>query len=323
MELQEWQKLTDAQKSSYSEELAANLPQPIIFRGLQHYHYSDRELYVALFEYRGALFSLIPGGEVQLGYEARNFCPADEQIESFQRSAEEYGFDRDIHSYLESVTTPPRKVIVPPLIVEIKPAKIGFEPITLEELKIQNLLKDNPDCPVASIVNCSDLKPDSSNGFKRCQDGSIAAWQIMRKTYEDIQAELAAEGLRLLTFDEWEYACGAGSTTLFRWGDFCPGDCYPGNCYPTDDRSDWKLHLQPNLFGLHIAQDPYDREIINQKQIFRGGDGGCAICGGYGFFVGWLTLATAYGEADALWYSAEDLKNISGNIMRRVIPLPY
>jgi formylglycine-generating enzyme required for sulfatase activity len=47
------------------------------------------------------------------------------------------------------------------------------------------------------------------------------AWQIISKTQEDIATELAAaEGLRLLTFDEWEYACGAGSTTLFHWGDF-------------------------------------------------------------------------------------------------------
>jgi hypothetical protein len=124
---------------------------------------------------------------------------------------------------------------------------------------------------------------------------------------------LAAEKLRLLTFEEWEYACGAGSTTLFCWGD----------CYTTDDRSDWKLYLQPNLFGLHIAQDPYEGEIISEKQYFRGGDGGCTICGGYGFFVGWLTLATACGEADALRYFDTDIQDISGNIMRCVIPLPY
>lgn len=80
--------------------------------------------------------------------------------------------------------------------------------------------------------------------------------------------------------------------------------------------------MRPNLFGLHIAQDPYDREIISEKQHFRGGDGEYTICGGYGYFLGWLTLATAYGEADALAYSHEDLKNISGNLMRHVIPLP-
>ncbi|AFZ09971.1 hypothetical protein Osc7112_5760 [Oscillatoria nigro-viridis PCC 7112] len=322
MELQEWQKLSEEQKNRYSQELAAHLPQSVIFKGLRFYPDGGPELSIAIFEYEGALFSLMPGGEVQIGCEAGNFRPTDEQIESFQRSAEEFGFDRDIYSYVQSVTTPPRKVIVPPLMVETKPTIIGLELISLEELKIQNLLKNNPDCRAARIVNCSDLKPDSSYGFKRCQDGSIEAWQILRKTYEDIQAELASEGLRLLTFDEWEYACGAGSTTLFRWGDFCPDDCYPGDCYP-DDISDWKLHLQPNLFGLHIAQDPYDREIISKKLYFRGGDGGCTICGGSGFFLGWLTLATAYGEADALRYFDEDLKNISGNIMRRVIPLPY
>lgn len=51
MELQEWQKLTDTQKSSYSEALAANLPQSVIFKGLQLYHYIDLQLSVAIFEY--------------------------------------------------------------------------------------------------------------------------------------------------------------------------------------------------------------------------------------------------------------------------------
>lgn len=139
MELQEWQKLSDEQRYRYSEELAAHLPLSVIFKGLRLYCYGGSKLSVALFEHEGALFSLIPGGEVQLGYEADNFRPTDEQIESFQRSAEEYGLDRDIYSYLQSVTTPPRKVIFPPLIVEIKPTKIGFEPLSLDELKIQNL----------------------------------------------------------------------------------------------------------------------------------------------------------------------------------------
>ncbi|MEG3899703.1 MULTISPECIES: hypothetical protein [unclassified Microcoleus] len=306
MELQEWQNLSEEQKYRYSEELAAYLPQPIIFRGLQLYHCGGRELYIGLFEYGGALFSLMPGSEVQIGCEARNFRPTDEQIESFQKSAEEYGIDRDIYSYVQSVTTPSRKVTIAPMLVEIQPTKIGLEAISSEELKIQNLLQDFPD---SSSVNCSDRY-----GFDRGKDGSVAAWQIISKTQEDIATELAAEGVRLLTFDEWEYACGAGSTTLFRWGDFSPSDFYP-----TNNRADWKLHLQPNLFGLHIAQNPYDCEIISDKHTVRGGDGGCSICGGTGSFLGWLPLATAYWEPDVLEWLDE---GISGNLMRRVIPLP-
>ena len=37
MELQEWQKLSEEQKYRYSEELAAHLPQSVIFKGLRFY----------------------------------------------------------------------------------------------------------------------------------------------------------------------------------------------------------------------------------------------------------------------------------------------
>jgi hypothetical protein len=84
---------------------------------------------------------------VQIGYEADNFRPTDEQIESFQDTAEEYGFDLDIYCYLQSLTTPPRKMTIAPMLVEIQPEKIGLEAISSEELKIQNLLQDFPDSP--------------------------------------------------------------------------------------------------------------------------------------------------------------------------------
>ncbi|MEG5051458.1 MULTISPECIES: hypothetical protein [unclassified Microcoleus] len=306
MELQEWQKLSEEQKNRYSQELAAHLPQSVIFKGLRFYPDGGSELSIAIFEYGGALFSLMPGGEVQIGCEAGNFRPTDEQIESFQYTAEVYEIDRDIYSYVQSVTTPPRKVTFSPMLVEIQPTKIGLEAISSESLKIQNLLKEFPD---RQRMICNDRY-----GFDRAEDGSIEAWQITSKTHEELATELATEGLRLLTFDEWEYACGAGSTTLFRWGDLNPSDCYP-----TDKAADWKLHLQPNLFGLHIAQNPYDGEVISDKHTVRGGDGGCSICGGLGSFFGWLPLATAYWEPDALEWLDED---ISGNLMRRIIPLP-
>ena len=65
----------------------------VIFKGLRFYPDGGPELSIAISEYGEALFSLMPGGEVQIGYEADNFRPTDEQIESFQDTAEEYGFD--------------------------------------------------------------------------------------------------------------------------------------------------------------------------------------------------------------------------------------
>jgi hypothetical protein len=125
-----------------------------------------------------------------------------------------------------------------------------------------------------------------------------------------------ADGFRLPTFDEWEYACSAGSRTLFRWGNDCPADCYP-------IESRWKEHRQPNAFGLMIASNPYDVEYCVKQErkkeciVVRGGDGGSAICGGTGFFSGWIPLASAY--------YAPDLDNLMDSIdgyCRRAFSLP-
>jgi hypothetical protein len=106
-------------------------------------------------------------------------------------------------------------------------------------------------------------------------------------------------GLRAASPDEWEYACGAGSRTLFRWGDATPEDD------PYDNRIG--PHRHPNLWGLRIGQDPYRHEWTSQRAVVCGGDGGESLCGGYGVFVSWLTLATAYRNAYfGQWLDSED-----------------
>lgn len=99
-------------------------------------------------------------------------------------------------------------------------------------------------------------------------------------------AVLAEQGLRMPGPDEWEYACGAGRGTLFRWGDTCPLDTCPlgGRGGP---------HTGPNAFGLRIAYDTYRAELSTDPGAVHGGDGGESVCGGYGNLLGWLPLATA------------------------------
>jgi formylglycine-generating enzyme required for sulfatase activity len=116
----------------------------------------------------------------------------------------------------------------------------------------------------------------------------------VEESYEDAVERVQAMGLRLSTPDEWEYACGAGASSLFRWGNSTPDAVYPVSS--TDGP-----HTEVNLWGLKIGQDPYNHEMTSVPEIVCGGDGGTIVCGGNGYFLGWLTLATAYRDA---WFGS-------------------
>jgi hypothetical protein len=147
--------------------------------------------------------------------------------------------------------------------------------------------------------------------------------------------------LRFPTSDEWEYACGGGAATLFRWGDHVPCDRYPTDISPAEAEwrrqwvlskgtlqwpaegfaSDWDVHRAPSVTGVRIAFNPYKYELTADPRVTRGGDGGCAICGGAGFFFGWLALATAYFEAEFCERNPEEPIAAGYTIGRRVLPL--
>lgn len=89
--------------------------------------------------------------------------------------------------------------------------------------------------------------------------------------YDGAMAALAALGLRTTSPDEWEWACGAGAATLFRWGDDSPDDGYP-----VEHRTG--AHRTPNLWGLAIGQDSYRYEVTTEPTVVCGGDGGVVTC---------------------------------------------
>ena len=124
-------------------------------------------------------------------------------------------------------------------------------------------------------------------------------------------------GFRSPTSDGWEYACSAGSQTLWRWGNDCPLHVFPLDVLE-DDYHGWNLSCKPNAFGLKIAFNDYDGELC-EDGIQRGGDFGGSTCGGAGYMSAWLTLASAYFQNYGAYESCLSTEPHDGS--RRVFPL--
>lgn len=70
-----------------------------------------------------------------------------------------------------------------------------------------------------------------------------------------------------------------------------------------------------------IGQDPYRDERTADPKVICGGDGGGMVCGGSGEFVSWLTIATAYRNAEYEEFIEEESEYLDQMLVRPAIAL--
>src|SRR5215831_13488712 len=271
------------------------------------HEFAGRRGWIALFDVAGSRLAFVPGGEVSVGYDASRFAGTPGQNASYAATAREYSISLSIQEYIATVTSPARTVVVPPLLVSVTADPAGLVPVPPDHPEITGLLahyqRRGPAPPRIDALQHSRVTLDRDWTVTR-------AWLYTMPSYQQAVGQLAKAGQRLLTPDEWEHACGAGATTLFRWGDACPLDTTPNSAKTGP-------HREPNAYGLDIAQDPYQAERTADPVVVCGGDGGGMICGGAGRFVSWLTIATAYRDAGKTEWLREDDGRHPGIIYQR------
>ena len=252
----------------------------------------SKSTFTAVFKYKESEFVFVPGDTVTLGYEGLPRNLSDETLEGLKSCLDEpEDLDTVLGEYIRDNLSKLRKATIKPMLVERKLQTVAWRKSNLEELKEYNidLLKDYNEFKSS---NYNRLTLDETARFTKVgNDIEIELYDDI--SYEELCENLKDEGFSLANLDEWEYLCGGGCRTLFPWGDDLD---YNMNLlyFSKEDNDKYDLE-EPNFFGLSIAYDPYKMEIIEAHELtFKGGDGGCNVCGGFGEFLGYLPCSPYY-----------------------------
>ncbi|QQO10241.2 SUMF1/EgtB/PvdO family nonheme iron enzyme [Breznakiella homolactica] len=247
----------------------------------------------AVYLNNGDEFVFVPGGRVVLGW---NSISEGIDSRSARELLESFGFEsvRTLHAYLAARMSPVRSADIPPMLVERVPREIGWHRVSPDdpEFSKNKVFRET----LEKFINSKRNEKVIPKALRlRKKDGEITAELYKPVSYKELISSSAAAGFRLPTEDEWEYFCGGGCRTIWRWGDsFNYG--YRLRYFGSNRSAGGNYDLEkPNQFGLRIANDPCCYEVLMDSEVLlKGGDGGKNIGAKLGPAAGYLPAATYY-----------------------------
>ena len=306
--------LPEEKKKEILENLAKKYNMEILkFETFNKY---SKSIFTAIFKYKESEFVFVPGDKVTLGYESYPKNLSNKSLEQLRYFSENpYEF---LEEYIKDNFSKVREVTIKPMLVERNLQIVSWRKSDLDELKkfdIELLEEYNN----FKDLGYNRLTLDKTARFTKIEDNiEIELYEDI--TYDELCKNLKDDGFSLPSLDEWEYLCGGGCRTLFPWGDDID---YNMNLLYFSKDGNHKYDLEePNFFGLFISYDPYKMEIIEANELtFKGGDGGCNVCGGFGEFLGYLPCSPYYNQKAIADEYDEDDNELDGdfNFYRRIV----
>ncbi len=272
----------------------------------------------AIFAYGGKEFVFVPGDTVVLGWDSFIQGMDEKTSTEMKEVLSECGID-DVNTFLKESMSPVRTATISPMLVECELNEIGWRSVPVDSTELERFKKEIDKFHQQTYASSTIHKTLRLSRI----DNRITADLYEPVSYNDLISKISAEGFELPTEDEWEYLCGGGSRTLFRWGDSFDFSMYL-KWFGGDEPEEHPYTLQqPNQFGISIAYDPYMLELVNDYYFLKGGDGGCNLHGGMGMVVGYLPVATYFRSVNEMNDELNYKADIDGDytFYRRIVRL--
>lgn len=267
----------------------------------------------------GIEFVFVPGERVKLGIDFKGRKPSeifnkenleylayvfiDEEDETdssiedkIKEKLEDNEFVSTIEDYLNNNFSNEETILIHPMLVQKDYSETCWEDVSDDELK------ENKEWQ-AKIESAEKNGISEITVYKSiCLYKENESWHgklYKETTFNNLLQDIKDKGYSLPTKREWEYLVGKGCRSIFPWGNDMDFSMKLRHMEWTDNDDEYTLEKE-NFFGLHIAFDPYCREIVYDDGVFsyKGGDGGRNICGGMWPVWGYFPISPYFENKD-------------------------